>query len=199
MKKLVLAIGMLCVCVTAHSALIDRGEGFIYDDVLDITWANHSINGLDIWGNQVAWAAGYSQTHTGYGTFDDWRLPSMDVNGDETIVNCSSASEVACRDNEYGYLFWQYGGIWGAGNFTHIQQYYYWSGTEYAPNPNVAWGFRFNSGNHFNDYKNLNGYYALAVRDGDIAASVVPVPAAVWLFGSALMWLLGLRRRRAGR
>ncbi len=36
--------------------------------------------------------------------------------------------------------------------------------------------------------------YAWAVRDGDVGA--VPVPAAVWLFGSGLIGLLGVARRK---
>ena len=35
--------------------------------------------------------------------------------------------------------------------------------------------------------------YAWAVRDGD----VVPIPAAVWLFGSGLIVLAGFARRKA--
>jgi len=38
------------------------------------------------------------------------------------------------------------------------------------------------------------GYYAWAVYSGDVSA--VPVPAAVWLFGSGLMGLVGLDRRK---
>jgi len=51
---------------------------------------------------------------------------------------------------------------------------------EDAPITGSAWVFLF--------------YYALAVRPGDVSA--VPVPAAVWLFGSGLMGLLGLARRK---
>lgn len=36
--------------------------------------------------------------------------------------------------------------------------------------------------------------YAWAVRDGDVA--VVPLPAAVWLFGSGLIGLIGIARRK---
>ena len=32
--------------------------------------------------------------------------------------------------------------------------------------------------------------------NGDVGASVVPVPAAVWLFGSGLIGLLGVARRK---
>ena len=75
MRKLVLAAVLLLMASGAQAALIDRGSGFIYDDVQDITWAQDvGINGTDTWANQVAWAAGYSQTHSVYGTFDDcWR------------------------------------------------------------------------------------------------------------------------------
>jgi hypothetical protein len=55
-----------------------------YDDVLDITWTtNANINGIDTWDNQVAWADGFS-----LGGFDDWRLPSSDINGDTTVLEC---------------------------------------------------------------------------------------------------------------
>jgi hypothetical protein len=37
---------------------------------------------------------------------------------------------------------------------------------------------------------------AWAVRDGDVAASVVPLPAAAWLFGSGLLGLFGVSRRK---
>jgi hypothetical protein len=90
----------------------------VYDDVLDITWladANagagtafdngvSTTDGKMTWTNAGNWAANLT---TGGAT--DWRLPSMDVNGDDTIVDCSSAPELACRDNEYGYLLHQYG------------------------------------------------------------------------------------------
>jgi hypothetical protein len=37
--------------------------------------------------------------------------------------------------------------------------------------------------------------HAWAVRSGDVPA-VVPVPAAVWLFGSGLLGLLGVVKRK---
>ena len=189
-----LGVILLLVVGSAQAALIDRGEGFIYDDVLDVTWAqNANINGADTWDDQVAWADDYSQTHSVYGTFDDWRLADMDVNGDDTIVNCSSASEALCQDNEYGYLFQHYGITASApGLFTNVQSSGYWSGTEYAPSTLNAWYFFFTSGSQGNLNRDLSTY-ALAVRSGDVAA--VPVPAAVWLFGSGL-GLLGWFRRK---
>jgi len=194
-----LGVILLFLVGSAQAALIDRGEGFIYDDILDITWTqNANINSIDTWHNQVAWADGYSQTHSVYGTFDDWRLADIDVNGDDTIVDCSIAPEALCQDNEYGYLYHQYGiSSSSPGLFTNVQSDGYWSGTEYAPNPIGAWAFFFGDcvspcgfGGGFGKG---DGYYAWAVRAGDVAA--VPVPAAVWLFGSGL-GLLGWFRRK---
>lgn len=201
--KRIIGIFLLFIFASADAALIDRGGGFIYDDVLDITWAQDAnINGVDTWDNQVAWAAGLSivDTRPGAGgvTYSDWRLPSMDVNSDGTVVNCSTAgvTELACRDNEYAYLFFQNGVTTGSpGFFTNIQPIInYWSGTEFAPSSTSAWAFRFFDGGQAQPLKRLE-YFAWAVRPGDV--SVVPVPAAVWLFASAL-GLLGWMRRKAG-
>ena len=92
---------------SAEAALIDRGGGFIYDDVHDITWAQDAnINGADIWANQVAWAAGYSQTHTVYGTFDDWRLPTT-LQPDPSCSSQSGGNSygLSCTGSEMGHLF----------------------------------------------------------------------------------------------
>ncbi|HHJ36602.1 MAG TPA: VPLPA-CTERM sorting domain-containing protein [Gammaproteobacteria bacterium] len=38
--------------------------------------------------------------------------------------------------------------------------------------------------------------YAWAVQSGNVGTAVVPIPAAVWLFGSGLIGLIGLTRRK---
>ena len=68
----------------------------------------------------------------------------------------------------------------------------YWSGSEYAPNPYGAWIFDTYYGNQGGGLKSIQ-LYAWAVRPGDVAA--VPVPGAFWLFGSAMVGLMGLKRR----
>ncbi len=80
------------------------------------------------------------------------------------------------------------------GPFSNIQAANYWFGLEYAPFTDIAWEFRFAYGNQYASSK-LYSFYALAVRPGDISA--VPVPAAVWLFGSGLMGLLSVARRKS--
>jgi len=164
-----------------------------YDDQLDISWtAIANINGSDTWGNQDAWVAGLDiDGVTG------WRLPSMDVNGDNTAVTCGS-DQAACKDNEYGHLYF-YGagtvfesGITASspGPFTNLTGTWYWAGTS-------ALGFqrdlfRFNVGVNGGD--SGGSWAAWAVHSGNVGA--VPVPAAVWLFGSGLLGLVGMARRK---
>ena len=78
-------------------------------------------------------------------------------------------------------------GLDNSGPFSNIQSSTpYWSGSEF--NSSSPWVFRFLNGN-----RNASNY-AWAVRSGDVSA--VPVPAAVWLFGSGLTGLIGVARRK---
>lgn len=165
---------LLLASAAAQAALIDRGGGFVYDDVLDITWTQvANINGLDTWANQLAWADSLSLFDSDRGvTWGDWRLASVDVDGDDTVIDCSSTSELACRDNEYGYLFHQYGiKSSSPGPFTNVQSSDYWSGTEFRPNAFGAWVFRFFGGGTQAGGDRNDDNYAWAVRDGDVAAA----------------------------
>ncbi len=86
-------------------------------------------------------------------------------------------------------------GLNNVGQFTNFQQSNYWTGMEL--NSTNAWFFdtlAAGSGRQDDDVK-TNFFFALAVRPGDVAA--VPVPAAVWLMGSALFGLAGFRRKKA--
>ncbi len=181
---------------SAEAALIDRGGGFIYDDVQDITWAQDAnINGLDTWANQVAWAAGYSQTHSVHGTFDDWRLPTT-LHPDLSCFPDSfgDSSGFSCTGSEMGHLF-NVDGISSSsmGLFTNVQSLNYWSGTEYASVTSSAWGLSFTDGWQAAIPKTVS-IRALAVRDGDIAP--IPEPSAAVLLGLGLSGLAASGRRR---
>jgi len=200
------AVLFFFITVSANAALVSRlGGAAAYDDVLDITWlTDAALSGTNTWANQLTWVAGLNTAnHLG---FSDWRLASMSVaaglpTGTTTsVVDCSSATELACRDNELGYMY--YYNLGGTGNdlrgnhtigdvtLTGVR-FSYWSGTEL--NSSNAWYFFYSFGGQFSSYK-FNGFYGWAVRAGDVSA--VPVPAAVWLFGSGFIGLLGLARRK---
>ncbi len=198
-----LAAGLFTV--SAQAALYDRGNGLIYDDVLDITWmqdANYAqttgydADGLMTWADANAWADQLS-----YGGFDDWRLAS---------AGNAPASGVNVTTGELGHMFYNNlgntattsisgnvsftdatpGG--GTESFLNVQSFVYWYGEEYAPDTSFAWAFYTDFGGQSTNYKYGSGY-SWAVRAGDVSS--VPVPAAAWLFGTALLGLVGVKRR----
>jgi len=199
------------VTLSANAALVSRlGGQAVYDTDRNITWladGNAALgsafddgalpnDGLMTWESANAWAASLS---VGGGT---WRLPTA-LNSDGSI--CSGGT-YNCTDSEMGHLFYtELGGTPGlpiinSGDpdlalFTNITTFF-WLETEYNPTPTLAYGFSFgptNAGIHTIGGKGSN-LSALAVYDGDISA--MPVPAAVWLFGSGLLGLVGMTRRK---
>lgn len=213
-----LFVVVLGVSSVSNAALVSRLGGLaVYDTDINITWladANlaatntFSVSGITsgymTWGTAQSWIGAMNANN--YLGYHDWRLPTtlqpdatcgFQIGGDSFGANCTGS--------EMGHLFYnELGG--GAGqpiNTTHnanfslfqnIQLFPYWSGTEYASNTLNAWYFIMNNGNQTADSK-LNNSYAWAVRTGDVAA--VPVPAAAWLFGSGLLGLIGVARRKA--
>ncbi len=107
---------------------------------------------------------------------------SLDINGVTTGCGFSAAGPDYCLTN--------------TGPFSNIQVFNYWSGTEYAPNTKYVWQF-----NMLRGYQDSGGkggawinIFSWAVQTGDVSA--VPVPAAVWLFGSGLVGLIAVARRK---
>jgi hypothetical protein len=83
-------------------------------------------------------------------------------------------------------------GLTNVGDFNNLQTHSYWSATEYSPNTDLAWRFDFNNGDQ-SDNDKIDYPRGLPVRPGEI--TVVPIPGAVWLLGSGLIALVGLRKK----
>jgi hypothetical protein len=189
-----------------------------YDTVLDITWladANYAGSTMT-WAAANVWAA--SLDVNGY---TGWRLPTVMGTGLSGCVYAYTGTDCGYHVrttsgstvySEMATLFYDTLGNlgyydtagnapqpgWGltnTGPFSNIQSdYRYWSATEYAPYTPNAWNFFFYDGYQDNIDKSY-GFYAWAVQSGNVGVAVVPVPAAVWLFGSGLVGLIGCTRR----
>ncbi|MFI3199711.1 MAG: DUF1566 domain-containing protein [Methylococcaceae bacterium] len=185
LATLVLSIGL---STGAQAALFDRGSGMIYDSTLDITWAADanlaqtlgiSADGKMTWDGAVNLTSELNKLDLG--GHSDWRLPTL------------SLGAVNQADNEMGHLF----GVDLAGAATHgvinVQDLNYWSGTE-SSSTGKALSFVFKDGTQSTSAKESQ-FYAWVVHNGDVGKmSPVPVPAAIWLFGSGLIALLGVKR-----
>ncbi len=188
-----------------------------YDTALNITWLrNANVNGLLNWTTANNWANGLV-----FGGYSDWRLPTMVDTGAPGCVVFSYAGGTDCGYNvqtatsEMAHLYYvslgnlascppgdatcaggpQAGwGLTNTGDFENLQSDFYFFGLEYAPLPVVAWNFGTVDGQQGVSGQS-NEFFALAVRPGDVAASV-PEPQAVMLALAALTALALTRRRR---
>jgi hypothetical protein len=212
LTRTAVALTLVCAFPTAHASLVGRlpttpgGADYqaYYDTSLDITWlANANAgagtsfdDGFDTsdgrmrWGAAQAWMT-FLNTATFMGS-NDWRLPSVDVDGDLSVDGCTSGDEPDCRDNELGYMF-RYNGVTASspGPFSNLGSPRYWSGTEHPTDAGLAYSVDLTNGTLRNSGKSSD-LYAWAVHDGDVSA--VPLPAAVWLLLSSL-GAIGMLRR----
>jgi len=191
---LIALVMVFCFSAQAYATLFLRGQGssdygtynMIYDDDLDITWYDyaHGPETLewDKWMSMVNWADGLL-VNFGGANYDDWRLPVSD--------NCLFFN---CSDSEMGHLYYEEGiSSDSPGPFNNIQADIFYSGTPYPTEPVYIWSFDFRNGRQAGRGIDV-GYYALAVRDGDVAP--VPEPSTFLLLGSGFAGLCLIRRRK---
>jgi hypothetical protein len=203
-KSITLVIITLIFSASANAVLVSRlGGQAYYDTDADLTWladANASVgsiydtwnpgSGVMNWFDANNWAAGLTVSGVG-----GWRLPDTDEGC--PLYNCTGS--------EMGSLFYNAlgnskevnnsgGALSNTGPFSNVQTYWYWSATDWAPDTNWAWVFNMDSGKQLNGNKAANNLYVWVVQSGDVSA--VPVPAAVWLFGSGLLGLIGFAKRK---
>jgi hypothetical protein len=191
-----------------------------YDTQLNITWlANFNTNGLMNWNAANTWA-----TTSSFFGLSGWRLPTVNDTGPSgcdfanTGTDCGFNVQTTTGNpvnSEMAHLYYvtlgnlaycsasnvcpQAGqGLINTANLVDFQSYAYWSGTVYAPDSNGAWFFNtytiIGAGGQSNLDKN-DALYAVAVRPGDVGASVpLPPTAALMLLMFGAMGLI--RRKR---
>ena len=150
-----------------------------YDDVADLTWladanyaqtSRYDVDGGMTWYQANTWAADLN-----VGGVDGWRLPDTlqpDASCSTQIGSVSYGYD--CTGSEMGNLFYNVlgntaGSLSNTGPFSNVRSYYYWSATDYAPNPSNAWSFYMPDGYQSPNIKG-NEMYAWAVHDGDVSA-----------------------------
>lgn len=224
MKRLITLVNILIiilgVATFAGATLIDRGNGLIYDDDLDITWLQdinyayssgyqlynpQTYQGRMSWAEAMIWAE--NLVYEGY---DDWRLPT-------TLVPdpyCGQWAEgYNCRGSELGHLFYDELGntvtsMLNMGPFINMDEnfpasYIFWSSTldpRDSPRGRYAYGLDFSLGGKQYGGISVNTVrFAWAVQDGDVASlpepSPIPEPSTMLLFGSGLAGISLLRKR----
>jgi hypothetical protein len=178
------------------------------------TGAGVNANGSMNWTAAAAWA-----DNLVYGGYSDWRLPTLNAADTSCSANFNPGGGfptqyfgTGCTGGELSGLF-----VTDLGNkanesvldqlgdtaeqianlalFSNVQSYVYWSGTEYAPEPSIAWNFGTGGGTQSSINKSL-AMYAVAVRRGDVTASV-PEPQTLALVLLALGATVVGRRRRS--
>ena len=179
------------------SEIIAANGGVIHDTPNGYDNGTYTLTTADFdttTGRMTWWGAQAWANNLTLGGVTGWSLPSTPI--EDFGYNVTSS--------QMGDLFYNQLGV-SAGSsiatstnpnynlFPNVQSYVYWSGSEYAPYPYGAWLFGTTNGYQYHDYYKPFQLYAWAVRPGDVAA--VPVPGAFWLFGSAMVGLMGLKRR----
>ncbi len=190
-KNLIAILVILSVCCAAHATLIERGEGLIYDDVLDITWLQDAgLGGTMGRSDAQAWVDNLI-----FAGLDDWRLPSMVAGDIGYSPECIPADEAGCRENELGYMYYfNLGGEFGedlTGNHGLIQnlQSVYWSSSVTDYGPDYDWVFVFeNGGQTFVDRTPM--FSVWAVRSGDVP-SQIPEPGTLAILCLGLVIMIG--------
>jgi len=213
-----LALALLGLMSTAsQAALVDRGNGLVYDSDLNITWlkdANLAQTSLYDADGRMSWTAANAWAEQlNFAGFSDWRLPGL------TNSNICVGSQ--CSNSELAHLF--YGELGGQAEadlatqhnanyalFSNVQSSVYWlrDSLAIAPGYALGWGFVTGGGvlaGYQNLYNQGSEFHAWAVHAGDIGfnselpPSNVPLPGALWLFTGGLAGLLAGRKRVTGQ
>ena len=173
-------------------------------------------DGKMTWDESIEWSR-----QLNYAGYSDWRLPDVKpVNGNTFQINVSFdgstdfGEHITSPQSELSYMYFVNlnnasahdlsGKLLGCGAvdsclantgpFNNLIPDNYWSDVEVEITPTFAWSFNTQHGIQTLYDAKPNLFYGWAVHSGDIA--VVPVPATVYLLGSALFGLFVSTRKK---
>lgn len=180
LKLMAIVLVLLVSASGVYAELHDRGNGLIYDDVLDVTWRQDvALSGWVNYSTAVSWVDTLD-----YGGFSDWRLP-----------NTPGTAQGFINEGETGHLYYtELGNSAGSYNI-NVGPFINMPATQYnVPDieynharfwlngeplqPDYAWDFTFRYDNIYasQNYSGMQNsgpaaqgnLYAWAVRDGDV-------------------------------
>lgn len=121
--RIIITALLVLLSVQANALLLNRGNGMIYDDVLNITWLQDAsyaatqyaetnglmgdADGLMNWNQSMNWADSLS-----YGGYDDWRLANINSQGSQfnllysTDGSTDFGYNISSPTSELGYMFY---------------------------------------------------------------------------------------------
>lgn len=220
-------LGGTC-CTIAHAKLVDRGNGLVYDNVLDVTWlqnadlaatagfgvAGISADGVMRLAPANAYIAALNAAH--YKGFSDWRLPLLKIDAHglpDVPISCEFETESTCRSNELGYMYYHNlgGSSIGSGEvgtkiidgvtLLNIRPSY-WSGDLADLGTHLApWYFQFTFGHADIALVDISNW-VWPVRSGDVFG-MVPEPNSALTLSCGVLIMISMlaarRRRRVSR
>ena len=179
-----------------------------------INWAS-TLNGSGILSYHI------NSAYTVDWGVSDWRLPEtvdgVDALGyqgpDNGMYDYTSGYNL--YNSEMGHLYYEELGNkgyvatdgsspqpgWGLinkGDFQNLDEYWYWSSTEYAASQGAnAWGFYMHNGRQNQGTKDF-ARAGLALREGRVSTVPIPEPPIILLFFTAIVGLTAHRGKRKG-
>jgi hypothetical protein len=216
--KHILALAAFSLVVDAQAALIDRGNGLIYDEDQNLTWLQDTsyaltsnlvgyefqdefgrqYNSVDAYGRMNWTQARQWADQLVYGGFDDWRLP--------TSGRTAGFDQLG---SEIGYMYYANLGNKGAlqngswsndpYGFLNTGPFIVRPGTNFwfhEHSADEAWAFVGSLGFQGTTNGNYSFFDAWLVRDGDVGKIPEPGTANVLLLGLAMTAIFARRARR---